>query len=106
MPDRLVLQPPLLCIPRLLVSEAHLNRFSPVRLTLGLQSCTWGPKLGMRQMITSRYSFGYYGVIVPCIFNLIGMIAFSILNSIIGGQALASVNGDLSWTSVPLLLEL
>ncbi|KAF8157054.1 NCS cytosine-purine permease [Crassisporium funariophilum] len=60
---------------------------------------TWGPKLGMRQMIISRYSFGYYGVILPCILNLIGMIGFSILNCILGGQALASVaSGNLSWT--------
>ncbi|KAF9564518.1 NCS cytosine-purine permease [Agrocybe pediades] len=60
---------------------------------------TWGPKLGMRQMIISRYSFGYYGVILPCIMNLIGMIGFSILNSILGGQALASVSDEnLSWT--------
>ncbi|PPQ72986.1 hypothetical protein CVT24_000299 [Panaeolus cyanescens] len=60
---------------------------------------TWGPKLGMRQMIISRFSFGYYGVILPCIMNLIGMVGFCILNSILGGQALASVSdGDLSWT--------
>lgn len=60
---------------------------------------TWGPKLGMRQMIITRYSFGYYGVIIPCIMNLIGMIGFSILNCILGGQALASVSSDnLSWT--------
>ncbi|RXW19399.1 hypothetical protein EST38_g6456 [Candolleomyces aberdarensis] len=59
---------------------------------------TWGPKLGMRQMIASRYSFGYYGVIVPCIFNLIGMVGFSILNAILGGQALASVTSNLSWS--------
>ncbi|KAG6812526.1 hypothetical protein H0H92_002417 [Tricholoma furcatifolium] len=60
---------------------------------------TWGPKLGMRQMIISRYSFGYYGVILPCVLNLIGMAGFSVLNSIVGGQALASVsNGSLSWS--------
>ncbi|KAF5318815.1 hypothetical protein D9619_010747 [Psilocybe cf. subviscida] len=60
---------------------------------------TWGPKLGMRQMVISRYSFGYYGVIAACIMNLIGMIGFSILNSILGGQTLASVsNQHLSWT--------
>ncbi|EDR06614.1 NCS cytosine-purine permease [Laccaria bicolor S238N-H82] len=59
---------------------------------------TWGPKLGMRQMIISRYSFGYYGVIIPCIINLIGLIGFSVLNCILGGQALASAgNGSLSW---------
>ncbi|GLB39204.1 putative purine-cytosine permease (2.A.39) family protein [Lyophyllum shimeji] len=59
---------------------------------------TWGPKLGMRQMISARYSFGFYGVIIPCILNLIVMIGFCVLNSILGGQALASVNGKLSWT--------
>ncbi|KAF8636998.1 hypothetical protein AX17_003111 [Amanita inopinata Kibby_2008] len=60
---------------------------------------TWGPKLGMRQMIASRYSFGFYGVIVPCVLNLIGMCGFCILNCILGGQTLASAaNGNLSWT--------
>ncbi|KAF8991748.1 cytosine-purine permease [Cyathus striatus] len=60
---------------------------------------TWGPRLGMRQMIIARYCFGYYGVIIPCALNLIGMCGFSILNCILGGQALASVNGEhLSWT--------
>ncbi|KAJ2929311.1 hypothetical protein H1R20_g7783, partial [Candolleomyces eurysporus] len=59
---------------------------------------TWGPKLGMRQMIVSRYSFGYYGVIVPCVFNLISMIGYSILSAIVGGQALASVTSNLSWS--------
>jgi len=53
-------------------------------------------------MIISRYTFGYYGVIIPCIFNLVGMIGFSILNGILGGQALAAVNTDLSWTYVVL----
>ncbi|KAF8799760.1 NCS cytosine-purine permease [Phlegmacium glaucopus] len=60
---------------------------------------TWGPKLGMRQMIISRYTFGYYGVILICIMNLSAMVGFSILNCIVGGQALASVaNGNLSWS--------
>ncbi|KAJ7596499.1 NCS cytosine-purine permease [Mycena floridula] len=60
---------------------------------------TWGPKLGLRQMVQARFSFGYYGVILPCIFNLIGMTGFCILNCILGGQTLASVaNGNLSWS--------
>lgn len=60
---------------------------------------TWGPRTGLRQMCQARYSFGYYGVILPCIFNLIGMFGFSILNSILGGQTLASVSdGNLSWS--------
>ncbi|PPQ80372.1 hypothetical protein CVT26_008273 [Gymnopilus dilepis] len=60
---------------------------------------TWGAHLGMRQMTLSRYSFGYYGVIVPCVLNLLGIIGFCTLNCILGGQALASVtDGRLSWT--------
>ncbi|KAL1742518.1 permease for cytosine/purines, uracil, thiamine, allantoin-domain-containing protein [Schizophyllum fasciatum] len=60
---------------------------------------TWGPKTGMRQMVQARYSFGYFGVILPCILNLIGMCGFCILNSILGGQTLASVSShNLSWT--------
>ncbi|KAF8872734.1 NCS cytosine-purine permease [Infundibulicybe gibba] len=43
----------------------------------------------------------YYGVILPCVLNLIGMCGFCILNCILGGQTLASVaGGNLSWTSV------
>ena len=44
----------------------------------------------------------YYGVILICILDLIGLIGFAILNCILGGQALASVsNEDLSWRYVP-----
>ncbi|KAK1229622.1 hypothetical protein PQX77_007315 [Marasmius sp. AFHP31] len=60
---------------------------------------TWGPKLGLRQMVQARYSFGYYGVIILCILNLVGMLGFCILNCILGGQTLASVaDGHLSYT--------
>ncbi|KDQ60371.1 hypothetical protein JAAARDRAFT_126119 [Jaapia argillacea MUCL 33604] len=60
---------------------------------------TWGPKLGLRQMCQARYSFGYYGVILPCVLNCINMCGFCILNCILGGQALSSVsNGHLSWS--------
>ncbi|TFK62228.1 cytosine-purine permease [Pluteus cervinus] len=68
---------------------------------------TWGPKLGLRQMIASRYSFGYYGVIVPCVLNLIGMFGFCILNAILGGQTLASVaRHDLSWSVGIVIISL
>ncbi|KAI0360560.1 cytosine-purine permease [Trametes cingulata] len=60
---------------------------------------TWGPKLGLRQMCQARYSFGYYGVIVPSIFNLCSMMGFCILNCILGGQTLSSISdGRLSWS--------
>ncbi|KIK95841.1 hypothetical protein PAXRUDRAFT_139812 [Paxillus rubicundulus Ve08.2h10] len=60
---------------------------------------TWGPRTGMRQMIQSRYSFGYFGVILPAVLNLIGLCGFNILNCILGGQALSSVtNNNMTWT--------
>ncbi|KAF8991746.1 permease for cytosine/purines, uracil, thiamine, allantoin-domain-containing protein [Cyathus striatus] len=53
----------------------------------------------MRQMVIARYCFGYYGVIIPCTLNLIGVCGFSIWSCILGGQAFASANsGHLSWT--------
>ncbi|KIJ50899.1 hypothetical protein M422DRAFT_59012 [Sphaerobolus stellatus SS14] len=59
---------------------------------------TFGPKLGFRQMVLSRYSFGYFSVILPVIFNLIGMLCFNTMDSILGGQTLASItDGKLSW---------
>ncbi|KAH8830062.1 NCS cytosine-purine permease [Flagelloscypha sp. PMI_526] len=61
--------------------------------------CTWGPKFGLRQMVHARYTFGFYGVILPCVLNIMNMMGFCILNSILGGQTLASVSQqNLSWT--------
>lgn len=69
---------------------------------------TWGPKLGLRQMVQARYSFGYFGVIVPCVLNLITMIGFTTLNVILGGQTLASArsDGNLSWTVGIVIISL
>lgn len=40
----------------------------------------------------------YYGVILPCILNLVNMFGFCTLNAILGGQTLASVaDGNLTW---------
>ncbi|KAI0711159.1 NCS cytosine-purine permease [Cerioporus squamosus] len=60
---------------------------------------TWGPKLGLRQMCQARYSFGYFGVIIPAVLNLCSMMGFCILNCILGGQTLSSISdGHLSWS--------
>ncbi|KAI0646407.1 NCS cytosine-purine permease [Trametes meyenii] len=60
---------------------------------------TWGPKLGLRQMCQARYSFGYYGVIIPSVFNLCSMMGFCILNCILGGQTLSAISdGHLTWS--------
>ncbi|KAG8950959.1 hypothetical protein FRC03_012685 [Tulasnella sp. 419] len=59
---------------------------------------TFGPKLGLRQMVQARYSWGYYLVAIPAAFNLVTMMGFMILNCILGGETLSSVSeGRLSW---------
>lgn len=59
---------------------------------------TFGPLLGMRQMVQSRYSFGYYPALLPAACNCLTMLGFIALNCILGGQTLALVSGStLSW---------
>ncbi|KAH7924911.1 hypothetical protein BV22DRAFT_1195556 [Leucogyrophana mollusca] len=73
--------------------------FNMIACALPAYLNTWGPKTGMRQMVQSRYSFGYFGIIIPAILNLIGLCGFNIVNCILGGQALSSVTGGtMSWT--------
>lgn len=55
---------------------------------------TWGPKLGLRQMVHARYSFGYYGAIVPALLNALTLVGFAILSVILAGQTLASARSD------------
>ncbi|CAE7213747.1 unnamed protein product [Rhizoctonia solani] len=60
---------------------------------------TFGPKLGLRQMVQARYSFGWFGVIVPGVFNLLSMMGYNILNAILAGQTLSVVSGGkMSWS--------
>jgi NCS1 nucleoside transporter family len=54
---------------------------------------TLGPKLGLRQMTISRFSFGWIGAIVMAIFNVAACIGWSAVNVIVGGQLVASLSG-------------
>ncbi|KAI0088274.1 permease for cytosine/purines, uracil, thiamine, allantoin-domain-containing protein [Irpex rosettiformis] len=56
----------------------------------------FGPKLGTRAMVQSRFSWGYYGAVLPSIFNVLSMQGYLIINCIIGGQTLASVSSHLN----------
>lgn len=55
---------------------------------------TFGPKFGMRQMILSRFFFGYYGVKVIAIFNALACLGWSAVNVIVGAQLIHTVNGN------------
>src|SRR6266849_10506239 len=52
---------------------------------------TLGPRLGLRQMTISRFSFGWVGGIVMALFNVAACIGWSAFNVVIGGQLVAAL---------------
>ena len=69
---------------------------------------TLGPKLGLRQMTISRFSFGWVGGIIMAIFNVAACIGWSVVNVIIGGQLIAALSGGRvpSWAGILILAVL
>lgn len=47
---------------------------------------TLGPRLGLRQMTISRFSFGWIGAKIMAVFNVAACIGWSTVNVIVGGQ--------------------
>ncbi len=66
---------------------------------------TLGPKLGLRQMTISRFSFGWVGGIIMAIFNVGACIGWSVVNVIIGGQLITALSGGKvpSWAGILIL---
>lgn len=57
---------------------------------------TFGPRFGLRQMVLSRFFFGFYGVKVIAVFNVLACVGWSAVNVIVGAQLINAVN-----TNVP-----
>jgi len=55
---------------------------------------TFGPRFGLRQMVLSRFWFGWWGVRLIAIFNVLACIGWSAANSIVGAQLINAVNND------------
>lgn len=55
---------------------------------------TFGPRFGLRQMVLSRFWYGWWGVKLIAIFNVLACIGWSSVNSIVGAQLLNAVNND------------
>ncbi|KAJ6463995.1 permease for cytosine/purines, uracil, thiamine, allantoin-domain-containing protein [Mycena sanguinolenta] len=53
---------------------------------------TLGPRTGLRTMIITRYSSGYFGCTIYSILNILTQLGFSVTAVILGGQTLASIN--------------
>jgi len=56
-------------------------------------SC-FGPVFGLRQMALSRFWFGWWGVKLIAVFNVLACIGWSSVNSIVGAQLINAVNTD------------
>ncbi|GAM86409.1 hypothetical protein ANO11243_044230 [Dothideomycetidae sp. 11243] len=55
---------------------------------------TFGPRFGLRQMVLSRFWFGWWGVKLIALFNVLACIGWASVNSIVGAQLLHAVNND------------
>src|SRR5207247_4245921 len=54
---------------------------------------TLGPKLGLRSMTISRFSFGWVGGIIMALFNVAACIGWSAVNVIVGAQLVVALSG-------------
>ncbi|EON98547.1 putative purine-cytosine permease protein [Phaeoacremonium minimum UCRPA7] len=62
---------------------------------------TFGPRFGLRQMVLSRFYFGYYGVKLIAIFNILACIGWSSVNVIVGAQLFNAINHDMpGWAGI------
>ncbi|KAJ7124390.1 permease for cytosine/purines, uracil, thiamine, allantoin-domain-containing protein [Mycena epipterygia] len=52
---------------------------------------TFGPKLGLRQMTSARYSWGWHGAKIVALLNCIACVGWSTINTIAGAQTLRVV---------------
>ncbi|KAF4483386.1 purine-cytosine permease [Fusarium agapanthi] len=60
---------------------------------------TFGARTGLRQMLISRFAFGYYLIVIMVILNLCTNAGFGIICSVTGGSTLAAVSsGSISST--------
>ncbi|KAJ8113950.1 hypothetical protein ONZ43_g5022 [Nemania bipapillata] len=55
---------------------------------------TFGPQFGLRQMVLSRFFFGFYGVKLVACFNILACLGWSAVNVIVGSQLIHAINYD------------
>lgn len=53
-----------------------------------------GPQSGCRQMVTARYLFGWWFVKFVALAAILGVMGWSVVNSVVGGEMLAAISHD------------
>ncbi|KAG4028697.1 hypothetical protein MFRU_020g01360 [Monilinia fructicola] len=65
---------------------------------------TFGPRFGLRQMVLSRFYFGWYGVKIIAILNILACIGWSAVNVIVGAQLFNAVNPSMpGWAGIMVI---
>jgi len=69
---------------------------------------TLGPKLGLRQMTISRFSFGWVGAKIMALFNVAACIGWSAVNVILGGELVNKITNGVvpGWAGILILAAL
>jgi NCS1 nucleoside transporter family len=69
---------------------------------------TLGPRLGLRQMTISRFSFGWVGAMIMALFNVAACIGWSAVNVIIGGELISALSGGVipAWAGILIIAVL
>lgn len=69
-------------------------------LPVCFMSC-FGPQFGLRQMVLSRFFFGWYGVKIIAVFNCLACVGWSAVNVIVGAQLFNAVNPSMpGWAGI------
>ncbi|KAI0443229.1 purine-cytosine permease [Xylaria telfairii] len=56
---------------------------------------TFGPRFGLRQVVLSRFYFGYYGAKLVACFNILACVGWSAVNIIVGAQLIHAINHEI-----------
>jgi len=65
---------------------------------------TFGPIFGLRQIVLSRFWYGWHGVKIVAIFNVIACLGWSCINVIVGAQVINAVNSDVpGWAGIIII---
>lgn len=58
----------------------------------------FGPRFGLRQMVLSRFWFGWWPMKLIATLNIVSMIGWSAVNSIVGAQLIYATNENVRLT--------
>ncbi|KAL4094397.1 hypothetical protein PRIC1_010058 [Phytophthora ramorum] len=65
---------------------------------------TFGPIFGLRQIVLSRFWYGWHGVKIVALFNVIACLGWSCINVIVGAQVINAVNNDVpGWAGIIII---